>query len=277
MDFRVIFTPRAIALLEDIVRREARNDPTAAARLGEGLIERTNLFRSFPEAGHLFQKLGPRDVRELAAPPFRIIYRVDRGNGCVWVLALGHGARREPTFDPEELREARTAYTAGFRLVAIAAMARNRVIGRRGEIPWHLPEDFRWFKQTTMGGTLVMGRHTFESIGRPLPGRVTVVLSRSGFRRDDVVSADSLDALPKLELPRPIFICGGAEIYRQTLPRCSDLYLTLVKREVPDGDTFFPPFEEEFELAGKLRETPEFDILHYRRRSDPPEATRATT
>lgn len=177
---------------------------------------------------------------------------------------------------PQTAGEARAAFKGGFQLVAIAAMARDRVIGRRGEIPWHLPEDFRWFKQTTMGGALVMGRRTFESIGRPLPGRVTVVLSRSGFRRDDVVSAGSLAALAELSLPRPLFVCGGAEVYRQALPRCSDLYLTLVKREVPDGDTFFPPFEEAFELAGKLRETPEFDILHYRRRTTSTEVAGGT-
>lgn len=149
---------------------------------------------------------------------------------------------------------------------AIAAMSLNRVIGRGNQVPWHLPEDFKWFKQVTMGGTLVMGRKTFESIGRPLPGRTTVVLSRGGFADQRVRTVGEFLELAGLELPEPIFVCGGAQIYAQVLPLCSDLYLTLVKREV-EGDAFFPPFEDRFELVSKLREMPEFDILHYRCRA----------
>lgn len=151
-------------------------------------------------------------------------------------------------------------------LLAIAAMSRNRVIGAGGKIPWHLPEDFRWFKQVTMGGTLIMGRKTFESIGRPLPGRVTVVLTRSGWRHPEVETCPDPKSLPFARLPSPHYVCGGAEIYRQLLPSCAELHLTLVKREVA-GNTFFPPFEDRFELVEKLRETPEFDILHYRNRA----------
>lgn len=149
---------------------------------------------------------------------------------------------------------------------AIAAMSLNRVIGRGNQIPWHLPEDFQWFKQVTMGGTLVMGRKTYESIGRPLPGRITVVLSRRGFADERIRTVRDWAALESLDLPDPVFICGGAQVYAQALPRCADLYLTLVKREV-EGDAFFPPFEEDFELLSTLRQTPEFDILHYRSRS----------
>jgi len=141
-------------------------------------------------------------------------------------------------------------------------MALNRVIGRDHHIPWHLPDDFRWFKRLTMGHVLVMGRRTFESIGRPLPGRETIVLSRSGFQVPGVRTVSDLASLDPTSDPRDFFICGGAEIYTQTLPRCSDLYLTLVKREV-DGDTFFPPFEDRFDLAKILETNPEFDILHY--------------
>lgn len=146
---------------------------------------------------------------------------------------------------------------------AIGAMALNRVIGRGNEIPWHLPEDFRWFKQTTMGHVLVMGRRTFESIGRPLPGRETIVLSRTGFEHPGVRCVGSLDDLPVPTADRNVFICGGAEIYRQALPLCSDLYLTLVKREV-EGDAYFPKFEDRFDLIEVIRDTPEFKILHYR-------------
>jgi dihydrofolate reductase len=148
---------------------------------------------------------------------------------------------------------------------AIAAMSENRVIGRGSEIPWHLPEDFKWFKQTTLGHVLVMGRKTFESIGRPLPGRETIVLTRSGFSHPGITTAASLDEVEAKVAGRRAFIAGGEEIYRIALECCADLYLTLVKRTV-EGDVFFPPFEERFELAEEIRDTPEFKILHYRRR-----------
>ena len=146
---------------------------------------------------------------------------------------------------------------------AIAAMSENRVIGRGNEIPWHIPEDFKWFKETTMGHVLVMGRRTFESIGKALPGRETMVLTRGEFSHPDVTVIRSLDeVVPKLE-GRTAFIAGGAQIYEQALPRCSDLFLTLVKREV-EGDVFFPDFENYFEEVAVLREEAEFRIIHYR-------------
>lgn len=145
-------------------------------------------------------------------------------------------------------------------------MSQNRVIGNGNQIPWHLPEDFKWFKQVTMGQVLVMGRKTFESIGKPLPGRETIVLTRGGWSHPGVKLAASLAGLPlAADEPRRVFIAGGAEIYRQALPLCGELLLTLVKREV-EGDAFFPAFEDQFELAETLRETPEFDIRRYRRR-----------
>ena len=149
---------------------------------------------------------------------------------------------------------------------AIAAMAENRVIGRGGRIPWHLPDDFRFFKRTTLGHVLVMGRKTFESIGRPLPGRETIVLTRSGWSHQGVQTAPGLDRLPLApDDPRLIFICGGAEVYAQALPFCTDLYLTRVKRTV-EGDTFFPPFEEQFELVGPVLDHADFTVLRYRNR-----------
>lgn len=147
---------------------------------------------------------------------------------------------------------------------AIAAMSLNRVIGRGPAIPWHLPEDFRWFKQRTMGHVLVMGRKTFESIGRALPGRTTVVLTRSTWVHPEVLTAPGLDALPlAADDPRTLFICGGAQVYAQALPLCSDLYLTLVKRTV-EGDTFFPPFEDRYVVVEEVLDAPEFKITHYR-------------
>jgi len=146
-------------------------------------------------------------------------------------------------------------------------MSLNRVIGRGNSIPWHLPEDFKWFKKMTTGHVIVMGRKTFQSIGKPLPNRTTIVLTRSGEPIPGVLTVSSLDQIDPKALGlagRDIFICGGAEVYAQALPLCSDLYLTLVKRTV-DGDTFFPPFEDLFELTESLSETPELKVLHYRR------------
>ena len=145
-------------------------------------------------------------------------------------------------------------------------MAENRVIGQNNRIPWHLPEDFRWFKEATLGGTLVMGRKTFESIGRPLPGRVTVVLSRRGFADPRVVHATNLDAVDGLALPEPVFICGGAQIYDQALPRCSELLLTRVKQTI-EGDAVFPPFEHLFDFTGIIRSTLDFDVERWVRKA----------
>ena len=147
-------------------------------------------------------------------------------------------------------------------------MSLNRVIGAGNRIPWYLPEDFKWFKQVTTGNVIVMGRKTFESIGRPLPNRTTIVLSRTLPAIPGVVTVRDLTSInpDAAEFAgRQIFICGGAEVYRQALPLCSELLLTLVKREV-EGDALFPPFEEEFELAETIRRTSQFDILRYRRR-----------
>jgi len=145
-------------------------------------------------------------------------------------------------------------------------MSLNHVIGAGNKIPWHLPEDFKWFKQTTIGNIIVMGRKTFESIGKPLPNRETIVLSRNDFKFHGVRTIRALSELETLGDDRQIFICGGAEIYRQALPLCSDLFLTLVKRTV-EGDAFFPKFEDKFELAEELRDTTDFKILHYHRRT----------
>jgi dihydrofolate reductase len=153
-----------------------------------------------------------------------------------------------------------------FPFKAIAAMAENRVIGNGPDIPWHLPEDFKWFKQTTMGNTIVMGRRTYESIGRPLPGRRTIVLSRSEREIEGVAVVATLeDALSHAE-GAEVFICGGAEIYELALPQCSDLYLTRVKRSVV-GDVLFPVFEDRFREAEEIRDSADFRIVRYRNRA----------
>jgi dihydrofolate reductase len=148
--------------------------------------------------------------------------------------------------------------------IAVAAMSLNRVIGKEGKIPWHLPEDFKWFKQLTMGHRILMGRKTFDSLGRrALPGRTSMVVSRTEEGIAGVETVRDLEAIDPGQFAEKVFVIGGAQIYQAMLPRCSEIFLSLVNREV-EGDAFFPVFEESFELAGVPLETPEFKVLHYR-------------
>ena len=149
---------------------------------------------------------------------------------------------------------------------AIMAMARNRVIGVSGGMPWHLPEEFRFFKKTTMGHAIVMGRKTYESLGKSLPGRRNIVLSRTMESQPEVTVVKNLEELKKLNIPsEEIFVIGGADVFRLLLPECDELFITHVHRDVL-GDTFLPPFEQDFEKGKIILETDEFTVHHYRRR-----------
>jgi dihydrofolate reductase len=125
----------------------------------------------------------------------------------------------------------------------IVAAAENGVIGVENRLPWRLPADLARFKRLTMGHHLIMGRKTYESIGRPLPGRITVVLTRTaGFDVPDVVVARSLDeafAQASARGDDEPFVCGGAEVYAQALAECDRCYLTVVERQYT-GDAIFP-------------------------------------
>ena len=127
----------------------------------------------------------------------------------------------------------------------VFAIAENGVIGRDGVIPWHLPDDLRRFKEITTGHTIVMGRKTFESIGKPLPGRHSVVLTRD--REYEACGATVVhnleDALSYGAGEDEVFVIGGAELFSQALPRANRVYLTTVHAEVA-GDTTFGEFEE---------------------------------
>lgn len=128
------------------------------------------------------------------------------------------------------------------RTVIVAAVGRNGVIGVDGHLPWKIPEDMARFKRVTMGHALVMGRETFESIGRPLPGRVNIVLTRRpGWSHEGTTTAGSLDeALERVSsLGVDAFIAGGAAVYRLALPVADRLEITEVDAE-PEGDTWFP-------------------------------------
>ena len=119
-------------------------------------------------------------------------------------------------------------------------MAKNRTIGLAGGIPWQLPGDLQRFKQLTMGQTLLMGRRTYQSIGHPLPGRQTLVLSRDpGFSASGCTVVSSLAEGIAAAQTEQLFICGGAELYRQALPLVEKIYLTELLQEVV-GDSFFP-------------------------------------
>lgn len=131
------------------------------------------------------------------------------------------------------------------RISAIVAMAQNRVIGRQGQLPWRLPEDLKHFKALTLGHPIIMGRKTYESIGRPLPGRQNIVISRrANYEAHGVEVADSLEKALTLcqKGSDEVFIIGGAEIYAAALPRTDRIYLTWIKKEI-EGDTYFPNFD----------------------------------
>lgn len=161
----------------------------------------------------------------------------------------------------------------------IAAIAENGVIGSGNHIPWRLPADFAHFKRMTMGKPLIMGRKTFESIGRPLPGRTTIVVTRQeGYQPNGVIVISSLEAaldhaqeIAKADRANEVMIGGGAEIYRQALPIADRMYLTQVSLE-PEGDTYFPPIDfEQWKPGGEISVAPHpedsasFRVRVYRR------------
>ncbi len=126
----------------------------------------------------------------------------------------------------------------------IVAMAKNRVIGKDNEMPWHLPADLQHFKQKTLAKPIIMGRKTFESIGRPLPKRHNIIVSRnSDYRQDGCDVVSSLDEAIKLAGEvEEVMIIGGGFLYQQTIDQADKLYLTFIDLEV-DGDTLFPEYE----------------------------------
>lgn len=164
-------------------------------------------------------------------------------------------------------------------LSLIVAMARNRVIGRDNGLPWHLPEDLKYFKAATMGKPILMGRKTFESIGRPLPGRLNIVITRdSEWRHEGVMVADSLEEAlaqaakdPSALAAGEIMVIGGEQIYRATIEKADRLYITRVDAGV-EGDAFFPEFDEsdwreiKRQLPEQQGDTPYFFQVLERRR-----------
>jgi dihydrofolate reductase len=154
------------------------------------------------------------------------------------------------------------------RLTLIAAYAENRVIGDHGRIPWHLPEDFAHFKATTMGGVLVMGRTTYDSIGRPLPGRTTIVVTRNPeWSAEGVLVAHSLDEALQLaaEQPGEVYVAGGTQVYEQALPLATHQVLTEVHRTV-DGDAHYPDVDADDWVETRRESHRDLDWVWWERR-----------
>ncbi len=160
------------------------------------------------------------------------------------------------------------------KLSIIVAMAQNRTIGVNNTLPWRCPEDLKHFKALTMGHHMIMGRKTYDSIGKPLPGRTTVVVTRNtDLSIDGCVVAHSLqEAIASCAGDQEIFVVGGAELYRQAIPLVDTLYLTEIQQDV-EGDAFFPEFDANLwqETAREIRaqETPQplaYHFVTYRRK-----------
>ncbi|MBW8192316.1 type 3 dihydrofolate reductase [Neiella marina] len=141
------------------------------------------------------------------------------------------------------------------RISLIAAMGRNRVIGKDNKMPWHMPADLKHFKAVTMGKPVVMGRKTFESIGRPLPGRMNIVVTRDeDYRADGVEVVRSPTQAIELasKATEDVMIIGGGQIYQHFLPMATDLYLTFIDAE-PEGDAYFPEWPTKFRQVSVSR------------------------
>lgn len=136
-------------------------------------------------------------------------------------------------------------------IALVAAQSENQVIGNGPDIPWRVKGEQKLFKDITMGGTLIMGRKTFESIGRPLPGRTTIIVTRNGaYSAEGCLVESSLEQAVQSakELGAPVFVAGGGELYHQSIESADALHLTTIHTEV-EGDVFFPDVPAEFKLV----------------------------
>lgn len=151
--------------------------------------------------------------------------------------------------------------------IIVAVAGSKRVIGKAGGMPWNIPEELKRFREITMGHPIIMGRKTHESIGKALPGRANIVISReSNYVSEGTIIVHSLDEALRLAQNQPgndeVFVIGGGEIYRQALPLADKLYLTVIDREI-EGDTFFPDYSD-FKKVVWQSEEQESDGFKYR-------------
>jgi dihydrofolate reductase len=153
-------------------------------------------------------------------------------------------------------------------ITIVAAVAANGVIGRNGRLPWHLPEELRLFKSRTYGHALVMGRRTYESIGRPLPGRTTVVVTRQpDWRADRVLVAHGVPEALTLagSADEQVFVIGGAAVFEEAVPLADSMVVSWVAGDV-DGDTWFPPLDWSAWQETERTAYAGFTLVEYRRR-----------
>lgn len=165
------------------------------------------------------------------------------------------------------------------KLALIAAIAKNGVVGRDNQMPWYLPEDLKHFKELTLGKPIVMGRLTYESIGKPLPGRTNIVVTRQQkYQPQGVVVANGLDQALELaesaavsEGVDELMVIGGAQIYAEALVQADTLYITEIQQNI-DGDAFFPEVEwgnwrefERWDFKGKSPQSLDYSFVTYRR------------
>ena len=193
----------------------------------------------------------------------------DESESTAFLKRLSAGERRQLYYN--------SAVPPPNRVAIIAALARNRAIGRDNNMPWRLPEDLKRFKRLTMGHVVIMGRKTFESIGSPLAGRENIVITRSrNWSRAGCGVAPSLEAaLAAAGESRDAFVIGGAQIYALALPYARRLYMTEIERHF-DGDAFFPEFDRSQwrEVSRERRASGgaggfEYDFVEYERLDNP--------
>ena len=151
---------------------------------------------------------------------------------------------------------------------AIVAMDPYRVIGYKGRIPWHIPEDFKWFKRATMDCPLLMGHSTFDSIGKPLPGRYTYILTNNPEKLAlpsaelcGYASEKQVFDMP-LEFRKRMWVCGGAKVYQRFLPLCDEVYVSHIMEDY-EGDTYMPEFEDQFPYSEIVEEHKDFWVVKH--------------
>lgn len=155
--------------------------------------------------------------------------------------------------------------------VIIVAIAKNRVIGDGERIPWHSKEEFKHFKSTTMGFPILMGRKTFESIKKPLPGRLNVIITGNTelkYDFENTVVVNSIDAAFEVckDKYEKVFICGGGNIYKQTMDVADEIILSEMKLE-PEGDVFFPEIDETKWETTSVEDFEEFKVFRYKKKN----------
>ena len=141
---------------------------------------------------------------------------------------------------------------------AIAAVSKNGVIGKQGDLPWRIPGELKWFKKITMGHVIVMGRKTWDSLPGALPGRENWILSKSKLYSENCRTFNSFEQIEKEAGDRTVFIIGGGEIYSSFISKCEELFITEVQQFIEDGDVFFPTFKNQFEFVENLEENEQF-------------------